>query len=51
MYLATLSRPPSAEERRLCQEHLKTLADSDRAKGLADILWSLLNSAEFAVNH
>lgn len=51
LYLATLSRFPEADECELCLEHLKATGESDRAKGLADVLWSLLNSAEFAVNH
>jgi hypothetical protein len=51
LYLATFSRLPQPEEKTLCLEHLKSTGESDRAKALADVLWSLLNSAEFAVNH
>jgi hypothetical protein len=52
LYLATLSRRPSADEWKLLREYV-----ADREAGisvqepLADILWGLLNSAEFMMNH
>ncbi|HVW36621.1 MAG TPA: hypothetical protein VHB99_04930, partial [Pirellulales bacterium] len=52
LYLATLSRRPTESEWKLLRRHL-----ADREPGasiqepLADILWALLNSAEFAMNH
>jgi hypothetical protein len=49
LYLATLSRLPSEAESQRCVQHVKTSADSRRALG--DVLWSLLNSAEFGCNH
>lgn len=49
LYLATLSRYPTATERTRMRKHLE--ASGDEAKGLADILWVLLNTTEFAFNH
>jgi Protein of unknown function (DUF1553)/Protein of unknown function (DUF1549) len=48
LYLAALSRPPRPEER----DRLVTYVEAgDRARALRDVLWTLLNSTEFAVNH
>jgi hypothetical protein len=50
LYLATLSRRPTATE----QERLaRYVADNggDARKAYADILWALLNSSEFTLNH
>lgn len=49
LYLAALSRSPSAEEARLMGKHLA--ASGDNQDQLADVLWVLINSAEFALNH
>jgi hypothetical protein len=60
LYLATLSRKPRpAESERLVKyvERGGALADGqepgekDRTTALADVLWMLLNSAEFKLNH
>jgi hypothetical protein len=51
LFLATFSRQPTDEELTLCREQLKKYSESDRAKAYSDILWALLNSAEFALNH
>ena len=49
LYLATLSRRPTAEEHETVR---KLLADApSRKEGFEDLLWTLLNLAEFAVNH
>jgi hypothetical protein len=49
LYLATLARVPSDGERETVRE---LLADApSREEGLQDLLWSLLNSAEFVFNH
>lgn len=52
IYLATLSRPPSKTEWELLREYVN---DRDEGVGvqepLADILWALLNGAEFTMNH
>ena len=52
LYLAVLSRRPRPNE----WELLKQLVSSDKTVGerkenLSDILWALLNSAEFTMNH
>ena len=51
LFLATLSRSPTEEELTLCRKQLASRSDSDKAKGWSDILWAVLNSAEFALNH
>jgi len=49
LYLSTLSRLPSKEERAACQEYLK--AAKTPVAGLQGILWSLLNTREFLLQH
>ena len=49
LYLATLSRPPTAAELQKA-EHWITAAPSAR-DGVQDLLWVLLNSREFLFNH
>jgi len=57
LYLATLSRPPTPEERTRLEQYLATDAGTaagdaaERERRLGDILWTLLNSAEFRWNH
>ncbi len=52
LFLSTLSRHPEPTERDVM---LKTIAvaksDSERQRALGDVLWALLNSAEFTFNH
>jgi hypothetical protein len=48
LYLVTLSRKPQPEESKLL---LKFVAAGDSKQRLRDILWSLLNSTEFILNH
>jgi hypothetical protein len=52
LFLSTLSRQPEPAERDVM---LKSIAaaktDTDRQKALGDVLWALLNSAEFTFNH
>lgn len=50
LYLATLSRRPSVAERRRLLTFLKANAQSPR-DAYADVLWVLLNSSEFSLNH
>jgi hypothetical protein len=48
LFLATLSRPPSAVERDAVH---KALAEGARDEVYRDLFWALLNSKEFAFNH
>jgi Protein of unknown function (DUF1553)/Protein of unknown function (DUF1549)/Bacterial Ig-like domain (group 2) len=49
LFLWAVSRPPTGEELQTCLKYLK---DSPSAqKGLEDILWGLLNTREFILNH
>ncbi len=45
LYLATVSREPTAKELSICREHINAAAT--RNEGFEDVLWSLLNSTEF----
>lgn len=49
LYLRTLSRPATKEERDHWQSELAK--SGQRAEFLEDLLWALLNSREFALNH
>jgi hypothetical protein len=51
LYLATLSRHPSDAEKLMMLKHLDTAPPSERSRRLGDVLWVLLNSAEFRWNH
>ncbi len=51
LFLATLSRPATADELTACKNQLASRSESDKAKAWSDILWALLNSAEFGLNH
>jgi len=51
LFLAALARQPSDEELTLCRAQLAKYSESDLGKAYSDILWSLLNGAEFALNH
>ena len=49
IYLSTVSRRPTTQERELIAKHLKTLPDS--RTGLFDVQFALLNSNEFLLRH
>jgi hypothetical protein len=52
LYLATLSRRPTAAELQRSVLYVERGGPSlDPKKALADVLWSLVNSAEFVLNH
>lgn len=51
LYLATLARLPAADELALGRKQLEKYSTSERYKAYGDILWALLNCAEFAFNH
>jgi hypothetical protein len=50
LYLACYSRQPTAEELKITTS-VFTKDDAQRRSATEDVLWSLLNSAEFVFNH
>jgi hypothetical protein len=51
LFLATYCRQPSEPELSVCRAQLAKYPEGERRKGYSDVLWVLLNSAEFALNH
>jgi hypothetical protein len=51
LYLAALSRPPDAAERRRALAHLADKRGAARAQALQDLTWALLNAQEFTHVH
>jgi hypothetical protein len=52
LYFATLARSPKASEQELLLEYIPENATPEqRREALSDVLWALLNSAEFTMNH
>jgi hypothetical protein len=52
LFLSTLSRYPTDEEREVMLQEISTAGnDAERQQVLGDVLWALLNSAEFTFNH
>jgi hypothetical protein len=49
IYLGTLSRYPTADERKLMMDHVGRQRSPET--GYASVLWVVLNSSEFVVNH
>ncbi len=49
LYLSTLSRRPTANEVELMTAYVKKAENP--TKGYGDVLWALLNSSEFTLNH
>jgi hypothetical protein len=49
LFLATLSRMPSAEDRQAFSDH--RLRVTDRRSAFADTFWALINTREFILNH
>jgi len=49
LFLATLSRYPTAIEKSTALQHLRTTRN--RQQAIADILWALINTREFILNH
>lgn len=50
LFLATLSRPPSRAEADYFMKRI-AVSDKDASGGWTDVLWALLNSNEFILNH
>jgi len=50
LYLAVLSRRPTEDETKIVAEHL-TANDTDKTKAVGQLVWSLLASTEFCLNH
>jgi hypothetical protein len=52
LFLSTLSRYPTDAEREMMLKAISAATtDKERQQALGDILWALLNSAEFTFNH
>ncbi|WP_075089652.1 hypothetical protein [Verrucomicrobium spinosum] len=52
LYLATFSRLPQPEEKAVAVQVIAAAAAGDARKAaVEDVLWALLNSAEFVFNH
>jgi hypothetical protein len=52
LFLSTVSRYPTDSERELMLEQVAAATtEAERQQALGDILWALLNSAEFTFNH
>lgn len=52
LYLSTLSRLPRDDERQRISSYLAAGGPTgDARKALGDVLWAILNSAEFVLNH
>jgi hypothetical protein len=49
LFLATLSRFPGENERRAAIDHVNETGH--RKKAFVDMLWALINTREFIVNH
>jgi hypothetical protein len=49
LFLTALARLPAATERKLVQDHLGK--QKDRLEAARDLLWSIVNSAEFRRLH
>jgi hypothetical protein len=49
LYLAAVSRLPTAEEQSLMQKSFSQA--SSRQEAVEDILWTILNTREFVFNH
>ena len=51
VYLAAYSRPPAPEELEVSAEILFDAPGLTRKSAAEDIMWALINSAEFVFNH
>jgi hypothetical protein len=51
LFLAVLSRSPTAAERARFIGYIQRKPSNDNRKALSDVMWALLNSTEFILNH
>lgn len=51
LYLAALCRKPTSNESRVIARVFREAGEGGRAEALEDVLWALVNSAEFLLNH
>jgi hypothetical protein len=52
LFLSTLSRYPEEREREVMLQPISAASnDKEKQQALGDVLWALLNSAEFTLNH
>src|SRR5262249_11730797 len=51
LYVATLSRKPTPEETRRMSQYVEAGGEGKLKQRLSDVMWVLLNSAEFRLNH
>lgn len=51
LYLATLGRWPSEEERTICLDRLRGAGAEGKRKAAEDLLWALVNHPEFLFQH
>ncbi|MBM4074394.1 MAG: DUF1553 domain-containing protein [Planctomycetes bacterium] len=51
LFLKVLCRPPRSEEIKAIESYMDQADDNNKERQIADILWSLLNTAEFRWNH
>ncbi len=52
LYFATLSRQPRPSEKELLDQYITDdMSGTELRDALSDVLWALLNSAEFTMNH
>ncbi len=52
LYFATLARSPKPSEKELLQQYITdSTKGAELREALSDVLWALLNSAEFTMNH
>jgi hypothetical protein len=49
LFLATMTRLPDSDEKKAALERVSAAAN--REAGLADVLWALINTREFILNH
>jgi hypothetical protein len=52
LYFATLARQPKPSEKELLEQYITSDLKGEKLReALSDVLWALLNSAEFTMNH